>query len=210
MSLRIGWLRRQAVGALALVALLGIGWLVGAPFAPQTVPVAKSPLVRKPVALKAVAQDFAPPDRVFAQTVQPFLQKNCVRCHNDETSMAGVRVNQLGAGMEDRQIGVWEGVRHRVEAGTMPPKGQPQPSSAERQTITAWITQSLETARLRPGPKNGLVRRLTVAQYRNTLRDLLQLDDDLTEALPPDAISVDGFVNNKDTLQLSPLLLRVT
>ena len=202
MSSRIDGLWRQAVGALVLVTMLGIGWLVGAPFAQE-----QRTVIRKPVAPKAVAQPSAPQDRMFQQTVQPFLQKNCVRCHNDEMSMAGVRVNQLGAGMEDRQIGVWEGVRHRVEAGTMPPKGQPQPSSAERQTITAWITQSLETARLRPGPKNGLVRRLTVAQYRNTLRELLQLDDDLTEALPPDAISVDGFVNNKDTLQLSPLLL---
>ncbi|MEO8128500.1 MAG: DUF1592 domain-containing protein [Bryobacteraceae bacterium] len=51
------------------------------------------------------------------------------------------------------------------------------------------------------------MRRLTVAQYRNTLRELLSLDDDLTETLPPDAISADGFVNNKDTLQLSPMLL---
>ncbi len=46
-----------------------------------------------------------------------------------------------------------------------------------------------------------------MAQYRNTLRELLLIDDDLTEALPPDAVSRDGFLNNKDTLQLSPLLL---
>ena len=29
-------------------------------------------------------------------------------------------------------------------------------------------------------PKNGGVRRLTVAQYRNTLRELLLLEEDLT------------------------------
>jgi hypothetical protein len=39
------------------------------------------------------------------------------------------------------------------------------------------------------------------------LRELLLLDDDLTEALPPDAVSRDGFVNNTETLQLSPLLM---
>ncbi len=70
-----------------------------------------------------------------------------------------------------------------------------------------WITQALDAAWSRPAPKNGMVRRLTVAQYRNTLRELLRLEDDLTESLPPDAVSSDGFVNNKDTLQLSPLLL---
>ena len=88
----------------------------------------------------------------------------------------------------------------------MPPKGMPQPTGAERQQMVEWITQALDVARSRPAPKNGLVRRLTVAQYRNTLRELLLLDDDLTEALPPDAVSKDGFVNNKETLQLSPLL----
>jgi hypothetical protein len=72
--------------------------------------------------------------------------------------------------------------------------------------METWIGNALEVARLRPAPKNGLVRRLTVAQYRNTLRELLMLEDDLTGGLPRDAVSKDGFVNNKDTLQLSPLL----
>ena len=142
----------------------------------------------------------------FAQTVQPFFQKNCMTCHNTETSTAGVRVDQLDAKLEDRQIPVWESILRRVKNGTMPPKGLAQPSATERQQMVDWITQAIEVARLRPAPKNGLVRRLTVAQYRNTLRELLQLDDDLTGGLPPDAISKDGFVNNKDTLQLSPLL----
>ena len=89
----------------------------------------------------------------------------------------------------------------------MPPKGQPQPTAAERQQMAEWIGHGLEVARLRPAPKNGLVRRLTVAQYRNTLRELLLIDNDLTAVLPPDAVSKDGFLNNRDTLQLSPLLM---
>lgn len=63
----------------------------------------------------------------------------------------------------------------------------------------------MTAARSRPVPKNGSVRRLTVAQYRNTLRDLLGLEEDLTDALPPDGISKDGFANNGQTLLLSPL-----
>ena len=42
-------------------------------------------------------------------------------------------------------------------------------------------------------------------QYRNTLRDLLKLDEDLTGVLPPDGISKDGFANNAQTMVLSPL-----
>ena len=89
----------------------------------------------------------------------------------------------------------------------MPPEDEPQPSAAERKRVSDWITQALELARSRPTPKNGGARRLTVAQYRNTLRELLLLEDDLAEVLPPDAVSRDGFVNNQETLALSPLLL---
>lgn len=145
-------------------------------------------------------------EQSFEQTVKPFFNQNCVKCHNTELSTAGIRVDQLDAGLEDRQIPMWEAILRRVRAGTMPPKGLPQPTAEDRTRVADWISQALEVARLRPAPKNGLVRRLTVAQYRNTLRELLKLDEDLTQGLPPDAVSKDGFVNNKDTLQLSPLL----
>ncbi len=36
---------------------------------------------------------------------------------------------------------------------------------------------------------------------------MLLLEDNIAEVLPPDAVSRDGFVNNQETLQLSPLLL---
>ena len=143
----------------------------------------------------------------FAQDVQPFLEQNCVLCHNVDTAMAGVRLDQLDAALEERHLRLWEIVRRRIGDASMPPPGAPQPSRAERARIVEWISQALAVARLRPAPKNGIVRRLTVAQYRNTLRELLLLDEDLTDALPPDAVSRDGFVNNAETLQLSPLLL---
>ncbi len=146
-------------------------------------------------------------DPNFDQYVKPFLQKNCAACHNADNMTAGVRVDHLDAGLDDKHLRIWEGIRHRVKDGTMPPKGLPQPSATDRDRIVQWIGQALETARLRPSPKNGSARRLTVAQYRNTLRDLLQIDDDFTELLPPDAVSKDGFLNNQETLQLSPLLI---
>lgn len=142
----------------------------------------------------------------FDTIAKPFFTQNCVSCHNSELSTAGIRVDQLDSKFEDRHLQTWEGIRRRVRDGSMPPKGMPQPSAADRQRMAAWITQGLETARLRPAPKNGLVRRLTVPQYKNTLRELLLLDDDLTMGLPPDAVSKDGFLNNKDTLQSSPTL----
>ena len=95
----------------------------------------------------------------------------------------------------------------KVGDGTMPPAAMPRPTAAERKQMVDWITQNIEAARVRVAPKNGLIRRLTVAQYRNTLQELLRMEDDLTNGIPPDAVSRDGFVNNQETLHLSTQLL---
>ena len=186
MSARTPWLQMRPLWAFSLVSIAALA--LTAYFPPA----------------RAVA---APADTSFEHFVKPFLNQNCLRCHNVENSTAGIRVDLLDATFGDDQIRMWNAVQRRIRGGTMPPKGQPQPAGAERQKMAEWIGHGLEVARLRPAPKNGLVRRLTVAQYRNTLRELLLIDNDLTAALPPDAVSKDGFLNNRDTLQLSPLLM---
>lgn len=143
----------------------------------------------------------------FDRHVKPFLQQHCARCHNEEKLTSGIRVDQLDEALEDRHLKLWEGIRRQIEKRVMPPEDEPQPTEEQRQHVLQWIEQGLHVARTRPAPKNGSVRRLTVAQYRNTLRELLLLEDDLADVLPPDAVSRDGFVNNQETLVLSPLLL---
>lgn len=120
---------------------------------------------------------------------------------------SGIRVDHLNASLEDPQLRLWEAIEKQIHDKTMPPEEEPPPTDLERARVAGWIREALEIARSRPPPKNGSVRRLTVAQYRNTLRELLLLEDDLADALPPDAVSRDGFSNNQETLQLSPLLL---
>ena len=143
----------------------------------------------------------------FEKFAQPFLKQNCLRCHDADTAMGGARINQLDAKFDDRHIPLWEAVRDRLDAGTMPPKNaKPQPSDADRERMVKWIDKALEVVRTRRVSKNGLIRRLTVAQYRNTLRELLMLEDDVSDILPPDAVSKDGFLNNHERLELSPLL----
>lgn len=143
----------------------------------------------------------------FTQHVQPLLKQYCVRCHHPDEMMSGIRVDHLDASVDDRHIKLWEGIRRQLHTKAMPPEEEPQPTEAARQQSIAWIDQALTVARSRPTPKNGSARRLTVAQYRNTLRELLLLEDEVTDVLPPDAVSRDGFVNNQETLSLSPLLL---
>ncbi len=157
------------------------------------------------VTANAYAQDDA-----FTSHVAPLLQKHCVGCHNVDQITSGVRVDQFtdaNVASEERFLRLWQNIAHQVQSRAMPPKEEPQPTDQQRTATLQWIEQLVQVARSRPTPKNGMARRLTIAQYRNTLRDLLGLDADLTETLPPDAVSREGFLNNKETLQLSPLLL---
>jgi mono/diheme cytochrome c family protein len=200
--------RRQATALFAVLLIAAFAWTARFVSAqpPATAPKAVA-RASKPAAAPVAAVPAVNLDPGFQEVVKPFLQKNCAGCHNADNMIAGVRVDHLDTSLDDKHIRIWDGIRHRVESGTMPPKGMPQPSPAEREKVVAWVKSALEVARLRPSPLNGGARRLTVSQYKNTLRELLQLEDNLTEILPPDAVSSDGFVNNKDTLQLSPLLL---
>ena len=146
-------------------------------------------------------------DKSFDQHVKPFLKQYCARCHNADKTTSGVRVDHLGAAVEDRHLKLWEEIGKQLRNGVMPPEDAAQPTADERKRASEWVAQALAAARSRPQPNNGVIRRLTVAQYRNTLRELLLLEDNLADVLPPDAVSRDGFVNNRETLQLSPLLL---
>ena len=146
-------------------------------------------------------------EQKFSQQVQPFLQRHCLHCHDADTMESGIRVDQLDGKLADRNVRLWTAIRRQVAEKEMPPEDEEQPSAEERGKLIAWIDHAIHVARSRPSQKNGSIRRLTVAQYRNTLRDLLGLEDDLTDILPPDAISKDGFVNNEQEMILSPLLL---
>lgn len=145
--------------------------------------------------------------REFNRTVKPLLQTYCVDCHSVDHMESGIRVDHLDGRLSERTLRLWEAIRRNVSESTMPPEDADSPAATERQAMIAWIDRGLTMVRSRPDEKNGSTRRLTVRQYQNTLHDLLGIDENLTDILPPDAVSEDGFVNNSRTLELSPLLL---
>ena len=143
----------------------------------------------------------------FQQDIKPLLSKYCFDCHGSEKAKAGIRVDYLDGSLPDKEVRHWQIIRKQLSEDEMPPEDELQPSQDERDSLLNWIDQALEMARKRVRPKNGIIRRLTVAQYRNTIRDLLGIKEDLTGVLPPDAVSIDGFLNNEQTMLLSPLLI---
>ncbi len=159
------------------------------------------------VSARAAEAVSTPVGPSFEDGLQPFIASTCLPCHNETVALSGIRLDVLDGSLPDRRMRLWEAIHRHLRDGSMPPEGAPQPTKSDRSAAVAWIERALDFARSRPTPKNGSVRRLTVAQYRNTIRDLLHLEDDLTDILPPDAVSEDGFVNNAETLEFSPLLM---
>jgi len=146
-----------------------------------------------------------PSQLAFAETIQPLLNTYCVRCHTLENQESGIRVDQLTSEIRDEQLSLLKGIQKHIELGEMPPQDEVQPSAEEAERLLQWISDSMIAVRLRNTERHGTIRRLTVSQYRNSLRDLLGLAEDLTNVLPPDGISKDGFSNNSQSMVLSPL-----
>ena len=143
----------------------------------------------------------------FDRQVSPLLTAYCIGCHNSEELTAGIRLDHLDGQAPEEHIGLWQNVLAQLQDEAMPPEDERQPDPEERRILVRWVRSALKMARARDARKDGSVRRLTVAQYRNTLRDLLGLEEDLTDILPADAVSRDGFLNNSDSMILSPLLV---
>ncbi len=142
---------------------------------------------------------------IATESIQPLLGKFCLRCHNAEEMKSNIRLDQLDNGFPEDQLFLWEEVLRQVESATMPPEDELQPSGQQRNQLVASIRDGLQQATARDRENHGSFRRLTVSQYRNTLRDLLALEEDLTGILPPDGLSREGFTNDASVLALSPL-----
>ncbi|MHC4877877.1 MAG: DUF1592 domain-containing protein [Planctomycetota bacterium] len=183
---------RVSTSRLLLAALLAVTSV--------NVPLAEAQEEREERLAAKIAQEFD-------GSVKGLLRKFCVDCHSVDNMESGIRVDHLEGTLPERSLKLWEAIRRNLDEATMPPKDSDQPTDDERSAIIDWIDRGFAMARSRPDEKNGSTRRLTVAQYQNTLRDLLGIEENVTDVLPPDAVSADGFLNNGQTLELSPLLL---
>ena len=85
----------------------------------------------------------------------------------------------------------------------MPPEGEPQPKPDEVARVVDWITEQMTQAELIRRDGVIVLRRLNRDEYRNTIRDLIGVDFDVS-GFPQDPPS-GGFDNNGKALTLSPL-----
>lgn len=135
----------------------------------------------------------------FAQ--EDLVQKHCLGCHNAKLKTANLSLEQLSL---EAHPGEWEKVLRRLKARQMPPAPLPAPAEAQYRDAIARLESRLDALPRDPG-RTDTFRRLTRAEYRNAIRDLLALEVDVEALLPPDEAS-HGF-DNMTLATLSPTLL---
>jgi hypothetical protein len=133
-----------------------------------------------------------------------FLNEHCGKCHTGEKPKGGFDLGSLSPGLADADSRRhWLSVMEQIESGEMPPENKPRPPAAQAEALTAWIRQTAAQS----GDGRVVMRRLNRAEYANTVRDLLGVEVDLADLLPPDT-STNGFDNNAESLHTSSYLLR--
>ncbi|MEO8368826.1 MAG: DUF1588 domain-containing protein [Candidatus Solibacter sp.] len=157
----------------------------------------------------AAALDAQPANYSF-QDAQAFLKEHCQVCHQGASPAGGFDLRQTaGAGSIRSEAARWSSVALRVKNGEMPPAGAPALTASLREQFTTWVTAAVREGACGTGaiPAASGIRRLNREEYAATLRDLLDLQVDLTSSLPADGAGGEGFDNSGETLFLSPLLL---
>jgi hypothetical protein len=137
------------------------------------------------------------------------LDTYCGRCHNDVDRVAGLSMDDLKAAdlSQGAHADEWEKILARVSLNEMPPRGKQQPDPLVRAAFTHWLQSALDGyAVAHPDPGRATIRRLNRTEYANAVRDLLDLQVDVSRDLPQDNSGY-GFDNIADVLSVSPTLM---
>ena len=153
------------------------------------------------------------------------LDQYCIACHNqaivnspavDGESLLFTQLRGLGLTLDTENVDnvaenpeVWEKVVRKLRVGVMPPPDNPRPDNASYAAFRNWLETELDRAsssNANPG-RTQAFHRLNQTEYRNAVRDLLDLDIEVAEFIPPDAPDQHGFDNNAEVLSLSPALM---
>jgi mono/diheme cytochrome c family protein len=130
----------------------------------------------------------AEPRVAFSDGQRAFLLQHCRRCHDEKKHEAGFRVDNLALEVADLPTAErWQKVLNALNSGEMPPPDEPQPPSQAKADFLDELARGMVTVRKALGDQHGALtmRRLNRREYRNTLRELLGAEIDVSE-LPAD------------------------
>ena len=135
------------------------------------------------------------------------VKQYCATCHNDRSKAGQLSLASFDAAKLEDNGELTEKMIRKIRSGMMPPSGARRPEPAVLTgLLNAFESRMDRHAALNPNPGFRPFQRLNRAEYANAIRDLLNLDVDVSTYLPPDTIS-HGFDNVADAQTFSPTLM---
>ncbi len=153
----------------------------------------------------------SPAQDSFERDLKPLLTQYCLGCHSTVKHLGDLDLERFTSRGEIlKHSKDWQRVVEQVSLGEMPPKGMPQPSTAERARLLDWVRSALRQAALAragdPGPV--VLRRLNNAEYTYSIRDLTGVATlEPAREFPADGAAGEGFTNTGNSLVMSPSLV---
>jgi len=135
------------------------------------------------------------------------LDKYCISCHSDRVKTGGLTLEKIDTNHIGDSAETWEKVIRKLHGRSMPPVGMPRPDQTTLDKFASSLETALDRAAIsRPEPGRASIHRLNRTEYQDAIRDLVNLNVDITSLLPADDES-NGFDNMADVLRVSPSLL---
>lgn len=159
-----------------------------------------------PIALTCLMFAF-PAAAGAAPRAMKVIKTYCYDCHDGEVRKGGLDLSALERKEIPAHSAEWEKVVRKMNARQMPPIGKKRPDEKTYERTVAELAAVLDAAAAKePNPgRTETLRRLNRTEYRNAVRDLLDLNIDAAALLPKDESS-HGF-DNVTVGTLSPTLL---
>lgn len=135
----------------------------------------------------AFAAEEAPEVRLDAKHQQLF-KDTCLSCHGPDKQKGKFRIDQLSLKVDTVETAErWQKVLNQLNSGAMPPEDEKQPAPAAKTELLDDLSHMMVAARKKLGDQNGVItmRRLNRREYRNSLRELLGVEINVSD-LPPD------------------------
>ena len=159
----------------------------------------------KPAAVKPVVSHATGSMTPAEQTA--LVKQYCTGCHSERGKAGGLSLAGFDASTIDQHGEVAEKMIRKLRAGMMPPSGARRPEAEVLTALAAAFEARMDhLATIKPNPGSRPFQRLNRAEYAAAVKDLLNVDVDVTAYLPPDTIS-HGFDNVADAQSFSPTLM---
>jgi len=141
-----------------------------------------------------------------AEPANETLKQYCIGCHSERGKAGGLSLADFDIVRAHEQPETAEKIIRKLRGSMMPPSGARRPAESTLQDLRRALETRMDRwAAANPNPGWRPFQRLTRAEYSQAVRDLLDIEVDVTAFLPPDTMSL-GFDNIADAQSFSPAL----